>query len=100
MNDDSGTRDSGWRLDKRIPVSLLAMLAFQTAGLLIWGVHLDSRVTANEMALADFKSGAIKAESFARLDEKMNGVKDDISSLKTEFGTVKDEMRRMSVRGK
>ncbi len=100
MSEGTVSSDDGWRLDKRIPVTVLVMLGFQTVAVLIWGVRLDSRVTANETSISRLEVNAVRAEAVARLDEKMNGVKEDISGLKAEFGTVKDEMRRMSVRGK
>ena len=91
---------TGWSIDKRIPVSVVTMLLFQCIAVIVWGVRMDSRVTSTENAIIDLKSNAIKAEAFARLDEKMNGVKDDMSSLKTEMSGFKDEMRRMTIHGK
>lgn len=93
MSDDSVSRDSGWRLDKRIPVTLLVAIFIQSMAVFLWAAHLDGRVS-------NLESTTVSTEKFAHLDEKMNSVKDDMNSLKQDIGSVKDEIRRLAIHGK
>jgi len=71
-----------WQLDKRIPVSMLIAIFFQTICIAIWATKLDGRVGTLETT-------TVSIEKFARLDEKMNGIHDDV-------GHIRDDLARLS----
>ena len=82
-----------WQIDKNIPVSLIVVILIQTAGLFAWAMGLQSRVTLLETT-------SVTRESYARLDEKMNSVKEDLGSLKNAMANNSEDLRRFMVRGK
>jgi hypothetical protein len=68
-----------WHLDKRVPISLIAALAVQTAGIVWWASSLSARVDQAHEAIASLRtSEAARAvedrrisEALARLDERL-----------------------------
>lgn len=46
-------RENHWSLDKRIPISVVVVVLLQSAGLVIWGSKLDSRVSNLEKLQAE-----------------------------------------------
>lgn len=90
--DRAGTVSRKWQIDKTIPVSLIVVILFQSLGLFAWAVGLQGRVSTLETT-------SVTRESYARLDEKMNSVKEDISGLKNELANNSAELRRVLVRG-
>ena len=56
---DMERREDHWSLDKRIPISVMALVLIQSAGLIIWGSKLDSRVAALEQSINDETSRRI-----------------------------------------
>lgn len=78
---------SNWRVDKRIPIALLVTLFLQIGAALVWATQLNSRVGALEHELigtADF------AEKLARIDERIQGMKEDIESIKFAVGIARN----------
>lgn len=75
-----------WRIDKRIPVSVILTLLVQTAAVIIWAMTLQTRIALLE-------ASSIRSETLISMSTDIALVKQDISS-------VKEEIRRLSVRGK
>lgn len=72
-----------WRIDKRIPIALLITIFFQFASALIWATQLNARVgnlEQRESGTADF------GEKLARIDERLQGLKQDMEIIKNRFG--------------
>ena len=90
-NQDKG--EGGWKIDKRIPVPMLLAILAQTMAIVIWGTHLDDRVVMLERT-------TVTTEQYARVDEKMTTMKDDISSVHKDVQDIKDDIRRLAMRGK
>ncbi len=44
------TKES-WHLDKRVPLSLIMVIIFQTFGLIVWGTNLHADVRSNKQAI-------------------------------------------------
>jgi hypothetical protein len=84
-------RTSSWQIDKRIPVPMLAAVLLQTLVVVIWGAHLDDRVVFLERT-------TVTTEQYARVDEKMTSLKDDVGSVKADLQNIKDDIRRLAVR--
>ncbi|MDE2103167.1 MAG: hypothetical protein KGL39_38330 [Patescibacteria group bacterium] len=40
--------EKGWYLDRKVPVSIIAAIIFQTFGVIIWATRVDSRVSVLE----------------------------------------------------
>jgi HAMP domain-containing protein len=95
MNDPS--EKHGWQIDKRIPVSLLGAILLQGV---VWGGWVYSSQKSLENRVVLLERTTVTTDNYGRLDEKMNTVKDDIGSLKRDISEVRDEIRRMAVRGK
>lgn len=68
-----------WHLDKRVPITLIATLALQTAGIVWWASSLSARVDQAHEAIGTLRaSEAARAvedrrisEALARLDERL-----------------------------
>jgi len=75
MNDD----DKRWHLDKKVPLALIFAILMQTAGLLIWGSNLSTRVNQLESQIA---SAAPQAERIIRLETKMDSIFGSLAEIK------------------
>lgn len=51
-----------WHLSKAVPVSIIAFLAFQTVGIVIWAVKLDARVGTLEVDKATHETSDNKKQ--------------------------------------
>jgi hypothetical protein len=75
-----------WQIDRRIPIALLITLFFQFASALVWATQLNARVGTLEqdgVGMADF------GEKLARIDERLQGMKQDVEFIKNEVGGVR-----------
>lgn len=77
---------SHWTLDKRIPVSVILALFLQTAAIIVWAMKQESRI--------------VLLERTAITSEQITSMRLDIASVKQDMSAVKEEVRRMAVRGK
>ena len=59
--------NAGWKLDRHIPVALVATIAFQTCAALLWSGAAAERLTALERRAAHTEE---MAERTARLEEQ------------------------------
>lgn len=87
--DDNTT---GWTIDKRIPIALLGAILLQALVLTVWGTHLEDRVYSLEHTSAT-------TEQYARVDEKMQTMKDDLGTVKKDMQDIKEDIRRLAMRG-
>lgn len=74
-----------WRVDKRIPIALLVTLFLQIAAAIIWATQLNARVGTLEQEVvgtSDF------GEKLARIDERLQNMKQDVEFIKREVGSV------------
>lgn len=72
-----------WRIDRRIPIALLATLIFQIAAALVWATQLNARVGTLEQQVvgtADF------GEKLARIEERLQSLKQYMEEIKREIG--------------
>ena len=87
---DSGSRRTdrrvGWQIKKELNISFIAAAAFQLAIGVWWAKGVDERLNFLEKTTTS-------AENFARMDEKMTSMKEDLSE-------VKENIRRLAVRTK
>lgn len=72
---------SGWRLERKIPVTLVLAALAQLVALVAWATWLEARVTAMETGAHDLRG---LSASFARLEERIEGVRQEISLLRRE----------------
>lgn len=68
-----------WRLERRVPLALLAALLLQLLTLVAWATWLEARVDRVEHGL-NAVSGA--GEKFARIEERLEGVRGEIVLLR------------------
>lgn len=66
----------------RVSVTLIATLILQAAGVLIWATHLESRVNNMEQQSVN---AVMLNEKFARLDERMEHLKQQILVMNTQL---------------
>lgn len=88
--------DREWHLDKKVPIALIATLLLQTGGLVWWARGLDARVAALEKGdetrvTKDTQLNNI-AIDLAVLKENVKTTKDDISSMKTGFDMLMQQV--------
>ena len=62
----------------RLPLALVVTLMIQAASILIWATQLDARVNGVEHQCAGTSS---LNEKFARLDERLDGMKQQLDRL-------------------
>ena len=74
---------TNWRVDKRIPIALLMTLFLQIAAAIIWATQLSARVDTLEHEASE-TSGF--GEKLARIDERLQSVKQDVEFIKREIG--------------
>ena len=97
---DAMQADTSWRIDKRIPVTLLVAMIFQTFAVGVWVAKLDSRV-------GNLEANNVNPAAFAVINEKITQVqlnsvdtKQDIGAIKTDITNLKEEIRRSGFNGK
>ncbi len=90
--DGMGKKTSEWKLDKRIPIVLLSGILIQS---FIFGMcwqGLNDRVGVLERS-------SVTMEQYGRMDEKMNTLKDNQAAEKSDLQNIKDDIRRLALRG-
>jgi len=75
MNNDLELR---FKMERRVPLSVIAILLVQLGGALIWATQLDARVSGMEKQSVDTNS---LNEKFARLDERLDGIKHQLDRI-------------------
>jgi hypothetical protein len=83
--------DNAWRLDKRVPVAVIVAMLLQLAGILIWATQLDARVSSMEQQMVG--SPAL-GEKFARLEERLEYMKQDVQYIKHQLERLADRMSK------
>lgn len=73
----------------RIHYSVIITLLVQAASVLIWATQLDARVNGMEQQCAG-SSGL--SEKFARLEERLDGMRQDIGGVKQQLEHLTDRM--------
>lgn len=89
---DETAKTSEWKLDKRIPLAMLGGLLLQSFVFGMCWQGLNDRVGVLER-------NSVTMEQYGRMDEKMNTLKDAVSSEKTDLQAIRDDMRRFALRG-
>lgn len=82
---------TSWRVDKRIPIALLVTLFIQIATALIWATQLNARVGTLEQQVV---GSSDVGEKLARIDERLQAVKQDVEFIKREVGIVNTRMNK------
>jgi hypothetical protein len=75
--------------ESRIPYAVIITLLVQAAGILIWASQLDTRDNAMEQRTA---SGIGLNEKFARLEERLENMKQDIGGIRRELDRLTDKL--------
>jgi hypothetical protein len=98
---DEMITDNNWRISKTIPIWGVILTLGQG---LFWGIIIYFTLYTSQMNLerrvALLEASSVKAETFVRLDEKMNEVKEDIGSLKKDINDMNGEVRKLSIKGR
>jgi Tfp pilus assembly protein PilO len=81
--------EKGWRIDKRVPVAVILTMFIQIAGILIWAAQLDARVGNMERQVIGETS---LNEKFARLEERLENMKQDIVSLRHQIDRLTERL--------
>jgi hypothetical protein len=76
-----------WRLERRVPLALLCAVLMQCVGAIIWATWLEARLQAVERVQAE-QAGL--RENFARLDERIDGLRGDIARLSRQVEKMSD----------
>ncbi len=64
-----------WRIDRKVPLALIAALMVQTLSLVWWAAHLDGRVQVLESHDA---GNLLMIERLARVEEKLTSLHEDL----------------------
>ncbi len=88
--EEEGELLSGWHLDKRVPLALLAAMLLQGAAILWWAAHEDQKITDHELRLARIEaSDHEQAAVFTDLRDRLARMEVNITFL------VKEQERQM-----
>lgn len=74
-----------WRIDKRIPIALLLTLFIQIVSGIVWATQLNARVDNLENEAG---ASAGFGEKLARIDERLQSLKQDMDFIKREIAGV------------
>lgn len=78
-----------WRIDKRVPAILMLTLLMQVGGGLVWAAQLNARVAAMEQYAMN---GAALNEKFARLEERMDNVRQDLALMRRQLDQINNRL--------
>lgn len=81
----------GWQLDRRVPLAVVMTVLLQMAGALIWSAQLDARVSNLEQ---ETLSTSGLNEKFARLEERLDGLKEMMGAMKRQVDHLADRFVR------
>lgn len=70
---------------RRVPATVWMTLLMQVAGALVWATHLEARVDGVEHQSVN--AGMLN-EKFARLDERLEGLKHELEGVNRQFGQL------------
>lgn len=76
---DQSTEDKKWHLDRRVPLALIATIAFQTAAALWWASSLNIRVDQLER---QYTALAPQGGQIIRLQTQLEGISANILEIK------------------
>ena len=74
-----------------IPWSVVLTLLLQFIAIVIWATQLDARV--NNMEQQNVSTGALN-EKFARLDERLDNLRDDFGGMKRQLDRLTEQLLR------
>ncbi len=78
-----------WKIDKRIPLLFIMTLIIQLAVIVVWATQLDARVGRIELQSNDTNN---LPERFARLEERLDNVKQDTSAMKQSLSNLTEKL--------
>jgi len=89
MSDETGRNNSSWGFDRRIPLSLLVVLAVQTGSLIWWASNIEFRTSNSERRIEILEqnnsdtSREIRnlSERMIRLDASLSSINDSVKDL-------------------
>jgi hypothetical protein len=86
MTDDA-TNGTHWRLDKHIPIALLAAIGMQTAIAIWWAASVSASVTAIAVRVDKLENNTAltiaQGNQLAAVDAKMTNMQDSIKEVKS-----------------
>ena len=82
--------DDQWHLDKRVTLTVISLLAVQTATLLGWGISVERRIAVMETQIVqtandNTRQDVIVNESVRLLREEIRDLKSDIRNLSQQL---------------
>jgi hypothetical protein len=83
-------KTSNWRVDRRIPPALLMTLILQVSAGIVWAAQLNARVGALENQAV---SASGFGEKLARIDERLQGMKQYMEDIKHQIEFVSGRLK-------
>lgn len=101
---DSGMRQDGWQLDRRVGVQALAAAATAFAGAVMLVATVQARLDAMEARAAsidgDLRVARESAVCVARMDERLAAVQRALEEMRTDLRHLRAEARASTAMGK
>lgn len=85
---DNGPIAEGWHLDKRVPISLIVMLALQMVAFIWWASDLNSRVGVLEKSSP---KAAELSERMARIEEQVKSAGYTLNRIENKLDQKADK---------
>src|SRR5258708_327545 len=76
---------TGWRIDHRVPLTLIVTLLIQAGAALIWATQLDARV--NQMEEQSI-NGSVIDQKFVGLEQRLDDMKQDLLEVKRQLNRL------------
>jgi len=80
-----------WMVDRRVPIAVIVTLLIQMGGALVWATQLDARV--GDMERQTITSASLN-EKFARLEERLDDMKQNLAAMKRQLDHLTDRLGR------
>jgi len=78
-----------WTVDRRVPIAVIVTLLIQMGGALVWATQLDARV--GDVERQEITSANLN-EKFARLEERLDDMKQNLAAMKRQLDHVTDRL--------
>jgi len=86
------TEQEQWHLNKSVPITIVLTLLIQTAGIIIWGAKMDSRVAVLEVSQSD-QDSHIRA-----LETSRNDIRERLVVIEDRQNTVINRLNANAVK--
>lgn len=79
-----------WVLERKVPVAVITIFFIQVITVIVWATQLAARVEHVEQKAL---SNEVASEKFARLEERLEHIREDITIIRRQIEKATDQKR-------